>query len=265
MGCGSNATQGTGAGGASAEAGRSGAAGAIGAGQAGSAVGGGGTSASMGGAAGSSGAGGIGVGGASGASGSSSGVAGQAGGQAGGASGGTAGTGGGTAGASAGTAGAGGAGDQPSCLPDGSGSITMTLSGSLTFNETRGNDYACLGHFSNAVSSAGLILRVDNPEPQPYGVVFVDLPKLAPGDLGNIPFDMLTFALTPGGLWSDPNGSTPNTKRCTLNVTANQALAGMPGNYRVAGAITCSSALPGLPAAETVQKLQFVTLVSPLQ
>ena len=229
---------------------------------------GGGTRSSMGGTSASSGSGGGGVGGASG---SSSGGAAQAGASAGGASAGGASAGGtsaggasaGTGAASAGMAGAGGAGDQPSCLPDNSGSITMTLSGSVPFNESRGNDYGCLNHFSNATSGAGLLLRVDNPEPKPYGVVFVDLPKLTPGDVGNIPFDMLTFAVTPGGLWSDPDAATPNTKRCTFNVTANQALVDKPGQYRVAAAISCSGALPGLPGAMTLTKLQFVTLMTP--
>jgi hypothetical protein len=147
-------------------------------------------------------------------------------------------------------------------VPDGSGSIAMTLSGSTNFDQTRGNNYTCVGSFSNATTSAGLILRVDNPDPQPYGVVIASFPQFAPGDVGNIAFDSLTFSVAPGGLWSDPNADTPDSKRCTFNVTANQALAGTPNDYRVAGSIVCTGALPGLPAAETVQKLQFVTMLA---
>jgi hypothetical protein len=147
-------------------------------------------------------------------------------------------------------------------VPDGSGSIVMTLSGSTNFDETRGNNYTCDGSFSNATTSAGLILRVDNPDPQPYGVMIGSFPKFGPGDVGNIPFESLTFSVTPGGLWSDPNADAQSTKRCTFNVTANQALQGTPNDYRVAGSIACTGALPGLPAAETVQKLQFVTMMT---
>ena len=139
----------------------------------------------------------------------------------------------------------------------------MTLSSSAPFDETRGNDYTCLGAFSNAATGALLTLRIDNAAPKPYGVLFANLPKFGPGDVGNIAFDELTFALAPGGVWSDPSSTTPDTKHCTFNVTANQALTGMPNIYRVTGSITCNAALPGLPDAMTVQKLQFVTMFSP--
>ena len=141
----------------------------------------------------------------------------------------------------------------------------MTFSGALSFNETRGNNYTCLANFSNASTGATFILRVDNPQPQPYGVVLGSMAKFEPGQMGSIPFDMLTFAVTPGGLWNDPSGDMPTMKRCTLNVSANQALATPPNNYRVSGTITCSSALPGFPDTMTLQKLQFVTLFTPAQ
>jgi hypothetical protein len=268
LGCSDNGTEQSAAGGATTVAAGGGAeAGASSAGHAGSSVGGsGGASVSSAGASagGVSGSGGVSAtAGSSGAPGSSGNAgAGVAGGTGGANAGGTAGTGGASAQAGGG---AGGAGNQPSCVPDGSGSITMKFSGSAPFDETRANDYTCLGTFSSAAAAAGLILRVDNPEPNPAGVVFANLPKFSAGDVGNIAFDELTFALAPGGVWSDPSSSTPDTKHCTFNVTANQALTGMPNIYRVTGSISCNAALPGLPDAMTIQKLQFVTMFSPAE
>jgi len=235
-------------------AGNAGSAGSAGNASLGGALGasGSGPGGSSGSGAGVSGAGASGAGGVNGSSGSS-----------GASSGGSAGLNGSAGQATGGNGGGGGSTAAVGCLPDGSGSITMTFAGSKSFNQTRKNDYACVGNFSSNTSAAGLILRVDGATPEePYGVVIANFSKFDPGQVGSIAFDQLNFFVTPGGVWSDPNVGTPNMKRCTFNVTANQALPGAASDYRVSGSISCSSALAGVPGAMTVQKVQFVTMLT---
>lgn len=139
-----------------------------------------------------------------------------------------------------GEGGADGSDDQPVCIIE---SLHLKVSGGMTFDRTTHAEDICGVSFGGESGDADLTFFVMPPEVENTILIPIVVPDLAPGQTGTFtpnPFSVLTT----GAIWSIHLPDAENPLKCSVKLTKSENTNGKL--WRVAGSVTCPTALSGI-------------------
>jgi hypothetical protein len=145
-------------------------------------------------------------------------------------------------GGASGDGGAGGAGDgdEPVCIIE---SLHVKVSGGMTFERNPNAVDSCGVTLGSETSQTFITLFVKPPEVENTILMSVVVDDVGPGQTGSFtPSDLAV--LTTGAIWSIFQPDAVNPLKCSLHLEKSEKASGK--RWRVAGSVTCPSALSGI-------------------